>query len=85
MAFSFQVSPDSRDPGVPPKPGPHYLTPHAAARYIERKIHLKISHATLYRMLADGRLYAIRVGYRYFIPLSSADDFLERCLRGDRQ
>lgn len=43
-------------------------------REVERL--LSVSHAQLYRLIGDGRLSAVKIGSRSFIPRASIEAFL---------
>ncbi len=68
-----------------PRPGePLMLSPHNALRILTRRTGAKVSRPTFYRWLSSGALTSIRVGYHIFVPWFALEDFIERCLKGER-
>ena len=63
---------------------PLMLSPQNALRVLRRRTGGRISRATFYRWLNSGALTSIRVGYHIYIPWFALEEFIERCLKGER-
>jgi len=77
----------------PAQAGPSYklpssatpmLTPIHAWRLLCRRTGGNISRTTFYRWINSGRVGAVRVGYRFLIPLPMLEEVIQRCLDGER-
>ena len=60
------------------------LTPIHAWRLLCRRTGGNISRTTFYRWINSGRVGAVRVGYRFLIPLPMLEEVIQRCLDGER-
>ncbi len=61
------------------------LAPSIALRIVRRAIGGPvIGMSTFYRWLRNGRIHSIRVGFRTYVPRGALDDFIARCLEGER-
>jgi len=68
-----------------PRPDePLMLSPQNALRVLRRRTGGKISRPTFYRWLTSGTLTSIRVGYHIYVPWFALEEFIERCLKGER-
>ncbi|MFB3921719.1 MAG: helix-turn-helix domain-containing protein [Terriglobia bacterium] len=72
------------DPTSPRPDEPLMLSPQTALRILRRRTGGKISRPTFYRWLTSGALTSIRVGYHIYIPWFAMEDFIKRCLKGER-
>ena len=73
--------------GPDSKPAPAalpMLTPIHAWRLLCRRTGASISRTTFYRWINSGRVDAIRVGFRFFIPLPMLEEVIQKCLDGER-
>jgi len=43
-----------------------------------------ISRTTFYRWINSGRVGAVRVGFRFLIPLPMLEEVIQKCLNGER-
>ena len=68
-------------PAGPPLP---MLTPTHAWSLFCRRTGARISRTTWYRWLNSGRVGAVRVGFRFLVPLPMLEDVIQRCLDGER-
>ena len=68
-------------PGSSPLP---MLTPTHAWRLLCRRTGGSISRTTFYRWLASGRVGAVRVGFRFLVPLPMLEEVIKKCLEGER-
>ncbi len=66
-----------------PHPAASVLSTHSAWRILRRRTGAAISRATFYRWLRSGRLSAIRLGSRIYIPLPALDEFIHESLSGE--
>jgi len=60
------------------------LTPTHAWRILCRRTGARISRTTFYRWLNSGRVGAVRVGFRFLIPLPLLEEIIQKCLDGER-
>ncbi len=60
------------------------LTPSNAWRVLCRRTGASIGRSTFYRWVNSGRVYAVRMGYRFYIPWPALEDVIKRCLEGER-
>jgi excisionase family DNA binding protein len=60
------------------------LTPTHAWRLLCRRTGGNISRTTFYRWLNSGRVGAVRVGFRFLIPLPILEEIIQKCLDGER-
>jgi excisionase family DNA binding protein len=60
------------------------LTPTHAWRLLCRRTGARISLTTFYRWLNSGRVSAVRVGYRFLVPLPMLEEVIAKCLDGER-
>jgi excisionase family DNA binding protein len=79
----FASSPRSEDSCVAIGAKPQMLIPQTALRILCHKTGGKISRATFYRWLGDGRISSIRLGSRIFIPRSALDQLIQKCFDVD--
>ena len=63
---------------------PVMLSPANAWRLLCRRTGGRVSRATFYRWLSNGKVYFIRMGFRIFVPLYSLDDLVRLCLTGEK-
>jgi excisionase family DNA binding protein len=63
---------------------PVMLTPQNARRIVCRRTGGTVSAPTFYRWLSSGKIVSIRLGYHIFIPYYAVDEFIEKCLKGER-
>jgi excisionase family DNA binding protein len=60
------------------------LTPFHAWRLLRRRTGGEISRTTFYRWIRNGNVYAVRLGHRFYVPYPSLEEFVTRCLHGER-
>ena len=60
------------------------LTVANAWRLLCRRTGGDISRTTFYRWINSGRIGAVRVGYRFLIPLPLLEEVIQKCLDGER-
>jgi len=60
------------------------LTATSAWRLLCRRTGGSISRNTFYRWINSGRIGAVRVGYRFLIPLPLLEEVIQKCLDGER-
>jgi len=60
------------------------LTPTHAWRLLCRRTGGSISRTTFYRWINSGRVGAVRVGFRYLVPLPLLEEIIQKCLDGER-
>ena len=60
------------------------LTPIHAWRLLCRRTGGSISRTTFYRWINSGRVGAVRVGFRFLVPLPMLDEVIKKCLEGER-
>jgi excisionase family DNA binding protein len=60
------------------------LTPTHAWSLICRRTGGSISRTTFYRWINSGRVGAVRVGYRFLIPLPMVEEIIQKCMDGER-
>ena len=60
------------------------LTPTHAWRLLCRRTGGSISRTTFYRWLNSGRVGAVRLGFRFLIPLPMLEEVIKKCLDGER-
>ena len=60
------------------------LTPTHAWRLLCRRTGGKISRTTFYRWITSGRVGAVRMGFRYLVPLPLLEEIIQKCLDGER-
>jgi len=70
-------------PSSPPTPSP-MLTPMSAWRILCRRTGGSISRTTFYRWLNCGKVYSVRLGYRFFIPWHALEEVIKQSLAGER-
>ena len=67
--------------------GPHVrpmLTPEHAWRLLCRRTGGAISLTTFYRWINSGRVAAVRLGFRFLIPLPMLEELIKKCCEGER-
>ena len=67
-----------------PPPVLPMLTVASAWRLFCRRTGGSISRTTFYRWINSGRVGAVRVGYRFLIPLPMLEEVIQKCLNGER-
>ena len=60
------------------------LTPTHAWRLLCRRTGGSISRTTFYRWLNSGKVGAVRIGFRFLIPLPMLEEVIKKCLDGER-
>jgi excisionase family DNA binding protein len=60
------------------------LTPFNAWRLLCRRTGGSISRTTFYRWINSGRVGAVRVGFRFLVPLPMLEEVIQECLDGKR-
>jgi len=60
------------------------LTPTHAWRLLCRRTGGSISRTTFYRWINSGRVGAVRMGFRFLIPLPMIEEVIKKCLDGER-
>jgi excisionase family DNA binding protein len=60
------------------------LTPTHAWHLLCRRTGGTISRTTFYRWINSGRVGAVRVGFRFLIPLPILEEVIQKCLDGER-
>lgn len=60
------------------------LSPRAAWRILRQQTGADMCVGTIYRWLASGRLFSIRLGYRIYIPRPALEEVIRKCLAGER-
>ena len=60
------------------------LTVDHAWRLLCRRTGGGISRTTFYRWINSGRIVAVRVGYRFLIPMPMLEEIIQKCLDGER-
>jgi excisionase family DNA binding protein len=60
------------------------LTPTHAWRLLCRRTGGSISRTTFYRWINSGRVGAVRVGFRFLVPLPLLEEIIQKCLDGER-
>ena len=60
------------------------LTPTHAWSLFCRRTGGRISRTTFYRWINSGRVGAVRVGFRFLVPLPMLEEVIQRCLDGER-
>ena len=60
------------------------LTPAHAWRLLCRRTGGSISLTTFYRWINSGRVGAVRVGFRFLVPLPMLEEVIQKCLDGER-
>jgi excisionase family DNA binding protein len=60
------------------------LTPTHAWRILCRRTGGTISRTTFYRWINSGRVGAVRVGFRFLVPLPMLEEVIKKCLDGER-
>ena len=60
------------------------LTATNAWRLLCRRTGGEISRTTFYRWINSGRIGAVRVGFRFLIPLPMLEEVIQKCLDGER-
>ena len=68
----------------PPPAALPMLTPTHAWRLLCRRTGGRISRTTFYRWINSGRVGAVRVGFRFLIPLPILEEIIQKCLDGER-
>jgi len=84
--YSARTStPAPRVPDSKPAPAPlPMLTPTHAWRLLCRRTGGSIGRTTFYRWINSGRVGAVRVGFRFLIPLPMLEEVIQKCLDGER-
>ncbi len=59
------------------------LTPLAAWHHLCAKTGGTISLVSFYRWIRNGRVCAVRLGRRCYVPIQILDDLIKRCLEGE--
>jgi excisionase family DNA binding protein len=77
-------SPAPKQYSKQPSPGLPMLTAASAWRLFCRRTGGSISRTTFYRWIASGRVGAVRVGFRFLIPLPILEEVIQKCLDGER-
>ena len=68
-----------------PAPAPlPMLTPTHAWRLLCRRTGGSISRTTFYRWINSGRVGAVRMGFRFLVPLPMLEEVIKKCLDGER-
>ena len=60
------------------------LCPKTAWRMLCEQTGGRVALMTFYRWLQSGKVYSVRVGYHIFVPRTSLEDLIKRCLAGER-
>ena len=60
------------------------LVPAKAWRILNARTGGMISRPTFYRWLSSGKVYAVRVGHRLYIPWPVMEELIGQCLAGER-
>lgn len=60
------------------------LVPSNAWRILNARTGGMISRPTFYRWLSNGKVYAVRVGHRLYIPWPVMDELIGHCMAGER-
>jgi excisionase family DNA binding protein len=60
------------------------LTAASAWRLFCRRTGGSVSRTTFYRWIRSGRVGAVRVGFRFLIPLPMLEEIIQKCLDGER-
>jgi excisionase family DNA binding protein len=60
------------------------LTPTHAWRLLCRRTGGSISRTTFYRWINSGKVGAVRIGFRFLIPLPMLEEVIKKCLDGER-
>ena len=60
------------------------LTPTHAWHLLCRRTGGSISRTTFYRWINSGRVGAVRIGFRFLVPLPVLEEAIEKCLAGER-
>ena len=60
------------------------LTPTHAWHLLCRRTGGSISRTTFYRWINSGRVGAVRVGFRFLVPLPMLEEVIKKCLDGER-
>jgi hypothetical protein len=76
-------APKGQEP-KPASPALPMLTPTHAWRLLCRRTGGSISRTTFYRWLNSGRVGAVRLGYRFVVPLPMLEEVIQKCLDGER-
>ncbi len=90
MALNLSSSKVLHDPRVPRRstPAAHRppptLVPANAWRILNARTGGAVSRPTFYRWLSNGKIYAVRVGHRLYIPWPVLDELIGQCLAGER-
>jgi excisionase family DNA binding protein len=79
----FSPPPPRQNPTPAPSPLP-MLTAASAWRLFCRRTGGTISRTTFYRWINSGRVGAVRVGFRFLIPLPMLEEVIQKCLDGER-
>jgi len=62
---------------------PMMLPPVAAWHHFCARTGGSISLVSFYRWIRNGRVCAVRVGRKFFVPLGILDELIKRCLEGE--
>ncbi|HEV2351029.1 MAG TPA: helix-turn-helix domain-containing protein [Terriglobia bacterium] len=62
---------------------PLMLSPHQAWRLICAKTGGSIAKSTFVRWIRDGKVPAVRLGRKIFVPIKMLNDLIEQCLNGE--
>jgi len=60
------------------------LTPTHAWHLLCRRTGGSISRTTFYRWINSGRVGAVRMGFRFLVPLPMLEEVIQKCLDGER-
>jgi excisionase family DNA binding protein len=60
------------------------LTPTHAWHLLCRRTGGSISRTTFYRWINSGRVGAVRMGFRFLVPLPMLEEVIKKCLEGER-
>jgi excisionase family DNA binding protein len=80
FSSTVRLGPNSK----PQSPALPMLTPTHAWRLLCRRTGGKISRTTFYRWITSGRVGAVRMGFRYLVPLPLLEEIIQKCLDGER-
>lgn len=64
--------------------GSEMFPPRTAWRIVCQRTRSPLSLGSFYRWIGTGKVYAVRLGYRIYVPRTALEDFIKRCLSGER-
>jgi hypothetical protein len=64
--------------------GPDMFPPRTAWRIVCQRTRSPLSLGSFYRWIGTGKVYAVRLGYRIYVPRAALEDVIKRCLAGER-